>query len=71
MICSIHNCDRHAVHKKAGLCNPCYHALWYWGKKTPTEVMQRKKKLQMFQSRLQVVQPNVNVLRLKEKVRVR
>lgn len=60
--CVMDNCNREVFYKKSGLCAPCYQALYYWKKKSVTEIVQRKNKLRLFATRMDAVEPTVTVL---------
>lgn len=57
--CVIEGCGRDAFYKEAQLCQRCYSALYYWRKKSVTEIVSRKNKLKLFMRRMDVVEPNV------------
>lgn len=67
--CVMDNCDRELFYKNSGLCAPCYQALYYWRKKSVTEIMQRKNKLRVFISRMDTVEPKVSVMTRKKQRR--
>jgi len=60
--CVMENCNRDIFYKKSELCAPCYQALWYWKKKSVTQIVQRKSKLRVFMSRMDSVEPSVTVM---------
>lgn len=60
--CIIEGCDRDAYYKKSQLCQRCYSALYYWRKKSVTEIVSRKNKLKLFMRRMDVVEPTVVTL---------
>ena len=64
--CSIPGCSSPAVHKHAKLCNACYHWMYYWSNKTPTDVMRRVQQLEFWEKRMKVLMP-ANVRKLKAK----
>lgn len=64
--CSIPGCDREAVHKKAKLCNRCYHWMNYWRDRSPTDIMERVHQIEFWQKRFTVLTPQ-NVVKLRKK----
>lgn len=70
--CSIEYCENEVTHKKADICTACYSSMYYWGKKkSPTDILTRKKKLRVYAARLAALQPALIPMKLKTKVRVR
>lgn len=65
--CAIDGCDNGVFYKESGLCTACYSSLYYWRKKSVTEVMRRKRKLHVFASRMEVAEPKVKVMRRRKK----
>ncbi len=49
--CIIKGCENEASSKSL-LCKTCRHGLYYWHKKSPSQVLERKRKLIMYTSRL-------------------
>ncbi len=53
-------CDEiEATHAGDTLCHKCYHRVLYWTGKTPTELMQRAKNLELYQRTMDVMLGNV------------
>lgn len=44
-------CDNPA--QVSELCNSCYHALYYWRNKTPTQMVHRMRKLDLYKRRME------------------
>lgn len=65
--CIIEDCDRGVEHPASGLCKRCYAALYYWRKKSVTQIIKRKNKLKLFMCRMDVVEPKVVPLRSKRR----
>jgi hypothetical protein len=65
--CIIDDCDRVVECPESGLCKRCYAALYYWRKKSVTEIIRRKNKLKLFMGRMDVVEPKVVPLRTKRR----
>jgi Zn-finger protein len=57
--CIMDNCDRAAYYKGSQLCTACYSALYYWKRKSVTEIVKRKNNLKKFLSRMDIVEPKV------------
>ena len=56
-VCDV--CERRPVqHKRAGLCNACYSALYYWSRKTPTEIRERELNLEVYAKRMSLLSPS-------------
>lgn len=66
-LCVAPGCDREIQHKKAQLCNRCYHWMFYWKDRTPTEVMERKQTLAFWAQRINMLMPNVEVINARSK----
>jgi len=67
--CLVTGCDRDVECPKSGLCKRCYSGLYYWSKKSVTEVVQRKLKLRLFMNRMDIVEPTVSALPTKKGVK--
>ena len=61
--CNVPGCGRPAVHKKAQLCNRCYHWMYYWQGRTPTDIMARKQQLHFWAQRFDFIMPDAVVLK--------
>lgn len=48
--CKIRGCKNRAAIRT--LCKPCYSAMYYWSKKTPTQIMHRQEKLRLYDNRM-------------------
>ena len=69
--CEFHDSCGNKVHyKSAGLCVNCYQAIRYWLKKTPTKVLQRQRKLRLWQTRMESLS-NTTVLETRRSSRRR
>lgn len=51
--CATSGCNKPVRYTTAGLCVACYSAQVYWAKKTPSERAKRRKKLRIFEKRLE------------------
>ena len=49
----------------AGLCKRCYQRLWYWTKKSPAQIVQRKRNLDMWSATVEQLQPTVKTIKRK------
>lgn len=59
-ICEIDHCDREVHHTTLGLCACCYASIWYWQRlKTPRELLERAKQLDIFQARTDLLLGNI------------
>lgn len=63
--CSFAGCTNPIKHPKSQLCGACYSWLYYWGKKTPTDVMRRIDAVHKAERRLEQIAPS-NVKHIKK-----
>lgn len=45
-------CENQAQHPQSGLCHACYSSLYYWSKKTPTQIAKRARQVEKFERRM-------------------
>lgn len=67
--CEMECCENEAAFPRLGLCLSCYQAIRYWlrAAKTPKDILERKKKLQVFQNRMDHLMPNVVSIKRRRK----
>lgn len=53
--CLVEHCDRPVECPKSGLCKRCYSGLYYWSRKSVTEIVKRKQKLRVFMDRMDIM----------------
>ncbi len=63
-LCSIPGCNREVKYKQSQLCGRCYHWMYYWQQKSPTDVMRRLNQLEFWEKRMKVLLP-ANVRKVK------
>ena len=60
--CQTPGCDNEA--KCLNLCASCYSALYYWQKRSPQALIDRARRLQLFEARMDLLMPaNVEIPR--------
>lgn len=48
-------CPEPVKHPESGLCGACYHYLYSWTRRTPTEIVQRADRVALYRRRLSVL----------------
>lgn len=69
-MCAMEGCDNEAAW--GGMCKACYMYLRYWIKKgSPTAVVDRLRRIQLWENRLHTLIPQVRTLRKRKRSRKR
>ena len=55
--CVVQGCEEEAKYKRSGLCANCYQGMYWWAKKGPTRVLERRAKLDVYAARLDALIP--------------
>jgi len=53
--CVVEHCDRAVEHPRSGLCKRCYSGMYYWSRKSVTEIVKRQQKLRVFMDRMKMM----------------
>ena len=57
-VCSVPDCERETF--CLGLCNPCYHRMYYWNKRSMKDKVKRLKQIQIWENSLDLQMGNIH-----------